>query len=182
WAAWKEAGKEKRKRETEAFSALKPQKEKEALEPKCFVCCRNFGFSSESQIWGFEAHFLYQGKLECLFLNGTQRVRFLERHFYDRQEFARFDSDLGKFVAVTEFGKVDRTIGTEMSSGCRAGKPLWIISADTTTRLTATRRPRGRSERSGVEVSPGGEALLPWEWEAGTPFPFLAFTGDSPPG
>uniref|UniRef100_A0A8C6XNA9 Ig-like domain-containing protein n=1 Tax=Naja naja TaxID=35670 RepID=A0A8C6XNA9_NAJNA len=48
------------------------------------------------------AHFLYQGKLECLFLNGTQRVRFLERHFYDRQEFARFDSDLGKFVAVTE--------------------------------------------------------------------------------
>uniref|UniRef100_A0A8C6XNW7 Ig-like domain-containing protein n=1 Tax=Naja naja TaxID=35670 RepID=A0A8C6XNW7_NAJNA len=51
------------------------------------------------------AHFLYQGKLECLFLNGTQRVRFLERHFYDRQEFARFDSDLGKFVAVTEFGK-----------------------------------------------------------------------------
>ncbi|KAG8147899.1 putative MHC class II antigen protein, partial [Naja naja] len=99
--------KRKRKRETEAFSALKPQKEKEALEPKCFVFCRNFGFSSESQIWGFEAHFLYQGKLECLFLNGTQRVQFLERHFYDRQEYVRFDSDLGKFVAVTEFGKVD---------------------------------------------------------------------------
>uniref|UniRef100_A0A8C6XLU9 Ig-like domain-containing protein n=1 Tax=Naja naja TaxID=35670 RepID=A0A8C6XLU9_NAJNA len=53
------------------------------------------------------AHFLYQGKLECLFLNGTQRVQFLERHFYDRQEYVRFDSDLGKFVAVTEFGKVD---------------------------------------------------------------------------
>ncbi|KAG8127284.1 putative MHC class II antigen protein, partial [Naja naja] len=42
-----------------------------------------------------------EGKLECLFLNGTQRVRFLERHFYDRQEILRFDSDLGKFVAVT---------------------------------------------------------------------------------
>uniref|UniRef100_A0A8C6X234 MHC class II beta chain N-terminal domain-containing protein n=1 Tax=Naja naja TaxID=35670 RepID=A0A8C6X234_NAJNA len=41
------------------------------------------------------AHFLYQ------------RVRFLERYFYDRQEFARFDSDLGKFVAVTALGKVD---------------------------------------------------------------------------
>ncbi|KAG8147906.1 putative MHC class II antigen protein, partial [Naja naja] len=99
--------KRKRKRETEAFSALKPQKEKEALEPKCFVFCRNFTFSSESQIWGFEAHFLHQAKSWCLFLNGTQRVRYLERYFYDRQEYFRFDSDLGKFVAVTEFGKVD---------------------------------------------------------------------------
>uniref|UniRef100_A0A8C6V5S8 MHC class II beta chain N-terminal domain-containing protein n=1 Tax=Naja naja TaxID=35670 RepID=A0A8C6V5S8_NAJNA len=54
-----------------------------------------------------EAHFLYQEKCECLFLNGTQQVRFLFRWFYDRQEFVRFDSDLGKHVAVTEFGKVD---------------------------------------------------------------------------
>uniref|UniRef100_A0A8C6XQ00 MHC class II beta chain N-terminal domain-containing protein n=1 Tax=Naja naja TaxID=35670 RepID=A0A8C6XQ00_NAJNA len=46
-------------------------------------------------------------KAECLFLNGTQRVRFLDRYIYDRQEFARFDSDLGKHVAVTELGKVD---------------------------------------------------------------------------
>ncbi|XP_070792299.1 rano class II histocompatibility antigen, A beta chain-like [Pituophis catenifer annectens] len=51
------------------------------------------------------AHFLYQHKCECRFLNGTQRVRFLDRYFYDRQEFARFDSDLGKHVAVTELGK-----------------------------------------------------------------------------
>ncbi|XP_032065716.1 H-2 class II histocompatibility antigen, E-S beta chain-like isoform X2 [Thamnophis elegans] len=53
------------------------------------------------------AHFLYQEKVECRFLNGTQRVRFLDRHFYDRQEYVRFDSDLGKFVAVTELGKED---------------------------------------------------------------------------
>ncbi|XP_063147218.1 H-2 class II histocompatibility antigen, E-S beta chain-like [Candoia aspera] len=51
------------------------------------------------------AHFLHQDKAECRFLNGTQRVRFLYRQFYDRQEFVRFDSDLGKFVAVTELGQ-----------------------------------------------------------------------------
>ncbi|XP_026547843.1 HLA class II histocompatibility antigen, DRB1-16 beta chain-like, partial [Notechis scutatus] len=53
------------------------------------------------------AHFLYQYKPECRFLNGTQRVRFLDRYFYDRQEFVRFDSDLGRYVAITAFGKVD---------------------------------------------------------------------------
>ncbi|ETE56173.1 hypothetical protein L345_18116, partial [Ophiophagus hannah] len=44
-------------------------------------------------------------KVECRFLNGTQRVRFLDRYFYDRQEFAHFDSDLGKYVAVTALGE-----------------------------------------------------------------------------
>ncbi|XP_063147205.1 uncharacterized protein LOC134488789 [Candoia aspera] len=51
------------------------------------------------------AHFLHQVKHECRFLNGTQRVRYLERYFYDRQEIDRFDSDLGKYVAVTELGQ-----------------------------------------------------------------------------
>ncbi|XP_060546185.1 rano class II histocompatibility antigen, A beta chain-like isoform X4 [Pantherophis guttatus] len=53
------------------------------------------------------ALFLLQWKHGCRFLNGTQRVRFLDHYIYDRQEFAHFDSDLGKFVAVTEFGKGD---------------------------------------------------------------------------
>ncbi|XP_026546633.1 SLA class II histocompatibility antigen, DQ haplotype C beta chain-like isoform X2 [Notechis scutatus] len=53
------------------------------------------------------AHFLYQGKGECSFLNWTQRVRYLLRFFYNRQEFVRFDSDLGKFVAVMAFGEAD---------------------------------------------------------------------------
>uniref|UniRef100_A0A670ZT03 Ig-like domain-containing protein n=1 Tax=Pseudonaja textilis TaxID=8673 RepID=A0A670ZT03_PSETE len=53
------------------------------------------------------AHFLYQEKNECLFLNGTQRVRYLDRYFYDRQEIVRFDSDLGKHVAVTALGQAD---------------------------------------------------------------------------
>ncbi|XP_032094610.1 H-2 class II histocompatibility antigen, E-S beta chain-like [Thamnophis elegans] len=53
------------------------------------------------------AHFLYQTKHECRFLNGTQRVRYIYRDIYDRQEILSFDSDLGKFVAVTELGKAD---------------------------------------------------------------------------
>uniref|UniRef100_A0A0B8RQ48 MHC class II antigen n=1 Tax=Philothamnus irregularis TaxID=1899461 RepID=A0A0B8RQ48_9SAUR len=53
------------------------------------------------------AHFLFQEKFECRFLNGTQRVRLLQRQFYDRQEFVRFDSDLGKFVAVTPLAQPD---------------------------------------------------------------------------
>ncbi|XP_015685128.1 HLA class II histocompatibility antigen, DRB1-4 beta chain-like, partial [Protobothrops mucrosquamatus] len=52
-------------------------------------------------------HFLVQWKSECHFLNGTQRVRFLDRYFYDRQEFVRFDSARGEFEAVTALGKAD---------------------------------------------------------------------------
>ncbi|XP_015686371.2 HLA class II histocompatibility antigen, DRB1-4 beta chain-like, partial [Protobothrops mucrosquamatus] len=53
------------------------------------------------------AHFLVQEKFECHFLNGTRRVRYLDRVFYDRQEFVRFDSARGEFEAVTALGKVD---------------------------------------------------------------------------
>ncbi|XP_039204837.1 rano class II histocompatibility antigen, A beta chain-like isoform X2 [Crotalus tigris] len=51
------------------------------------------------------AHFLHQWKSECHFFNGTQRVRFLDRDFYDRQEIDYYDSDLGKYVAVTPLGQ-----------------------------------------------------------------------------
>ncbi|XP_039225389.1 H-2 class II histocompatibility antigen, E-S beta chain-like [Crotalus tigris] len=51
------------------------------------------------------AHFLAQWKGECHFSNGTRRVRLLHRYIYDRQEIARFDSDLGKYVAVTPLGQ-----------------------------------------------------------------------------
>ncbi|XP_015686304.1 H-2 class II histocompatibility antigen, E-B beta chain-like, partial [Protobothrops mucrosquamatus] len=53
------------------------------------------------------AHFLVQGKLECHFFNGTQRVRLLDWYIYDRQEIAYFDSELGKYVAVTPLGQRD---------------------------------------------------------------------------
>nr|QBS17601.1 MHC class II antigen DQ beta [Lipotes vexillifer] len=41
----------------------------------------------------------------CYFTNGTERVRFVERYIYNREEFTRFDSDVGEYRAVTELGR-----------------------------------------------------------------------------
>ncbi|CAM4656157.1 unnamed protein product [Lepidochelys olivacea] len=54
-----------------------------------------------------EGRFLHQAKSECLFTNGTERVRFLDRYIYDRQQFVHFDSEVGVFVADTELGRPD---------------------------------------------------------------------------
>ncbi|XP_074188841.1 DLA class II histocompatibility antigen, DR-1 beta chain [Rhinolophus sinicus] len=54
---------------------------------------------------GPPAHFLEQLKAECHFTNGTERVRLVSRIIYNREEYARFDSDVGEFVAVTELGR-----------------------------------------------------------------------------
>ncbi|KAG8512154.1 HLA class II histocompatibility antigen, DRB1-11 beta chain [Galemys pyrenaicus] len=51
------------------------------------------------------AHFTEYSTSECHFSNGTQRVRFLDRYFYNREEYARFDSDEGKFRALTARGR-----------------------------------------------------------------------------
>ncbi|XP_039204476.1 H-2 class II histocompatibility antigen, E-S beta chain-like, partial [Crotalus tigris] len=53
------------------------------------------------------AHFLYQAKAECRFLNGTRQVRLLNRYIYDRQEYLRFDSTREEFEAITVLGEVD---------------------------------------------------------------------------
>uniref|UniRef100_A0A8C2VT10 Major histocompatibility complex, class II, DP beta 1 n=1 Tax=Chinchilla lanigera TaxID=34839 RepID=A0A8C2VT10_CHILA len=50
-------------------------------------------------------NFLYQGRQNCYARNGTQR--FVERYIYNREEYARFDSDVGEFRAVTELGRPD---------------------------------------------------------------------------
>ncbi|XP_004407737.1 PREDICTED: DLA class II histocompatibility antigen, DR-1 beta chain-like [Odobenus rosmarus divergens] len=50
-------------------------------------------------------HFLMLCKSECHYSNGTERVRFLDRYFYNREEFVRFDSDVGEYRPVTELGR-----------------------------------------------------------------------------
>lgn len=47
------------------------------------------------------AHFLLLVKHECHFFTGTERVRFLDRYFYNGEEYVRFDSDVGEFRVVT---------------------------------------------------------------------------------
>ncbi|XP_068025910.1 class II histocompatibility antigen, B-L beta chain-like [Melanerpes formicivorus] len=49
--------------------------------------------------------FLEMEKGECQFLNGTERVRFVDKKIYNREQFAHFDSDLGIFVADTPLGE-----------------------------------------------------------------------------
>nr|AAQ06521.1 MHC class II antigen [Macaca fascicularis]WPM93523.1 MHC class II antigen [Macaca fascicularis]CBX53591.1 MHC class II antigen [Macaca fascicularis] len=53
------------------------------------------------------ARFLWQGKAECHFFNGTERVRYLIRYIYNQEEYVRFDSDVGEYRAVTELGRPD---------------------------------------------------------------------------
>nr|ADX68972.1 MHC class II antigen beta chain [Gallus gallus] len=47
------------------------------------------------------AFFFYGVIFECQFLNGTERVRYLDRQIYNRQQTSHFDSDVGKYVADT---------------------------------------------------------------------------------
>ncbi|XP_061052069.1 DLA class II histocompatibility antigen, DR-1 beta chain-like [Eubalaena glacialis] len=51
--------------------------------------------------------FLFQFKGYCYFTNGTERVRLVVRHIYNREEYVRFDSDVGEYRAVTELGRPD---------------------------------------------------------------------------
>uniref|UniRef100_A0A8B9QZM7 Ig-like domain-containing protein n=1 Tax=Anas platyrhynchos TaxID=8839 RepID=A0A8B9QZM7_ANAPL len=44
---------------------------------------------------------------ECQYLNGTERVRLVQRYIHNRQQDVHYDSDLGHFVADTELGKPD---------------------------------------------------------------------------
>nr|VTU03370.1 MHC class II beta-chain [Macaca fascicularis] len=51
--------------------------------------------------------FLEYCKFECHFFNGTERVLNLIRYFYNQEEDARYDSDVGEYRAVTELGRPD---------------------------------------------------------------------------
>nr|XP_023479792.1 MHC class II DR-beta chain isoform X3 [Equus caballus] len=51
------------------------------------------------------AHFLEYSTSECHFFNGTERVRYLDRYFYNGKEYVRFDSDVGEYRALTELGR-----------------------------------------------------------------------------
>ncbi|KFW80887.1 hypothetical protein N305_00394, partial [Manacus vitellinus] len=37
--------------------------------------------------------------------NGTERVRYVERHIYNREQQLHFDSDVGVYVGDTPFGE-----------------------------------------------------------------------------
>ncbi|NXY40199.1 2B17 protein, partial [Pomatorhinus ruficollis] len=49
--------------------------------------------------------FHWMGKHECHFINGTEKVRFVHRHFYNREQYLMFDSDVGHYEGFTPFGE-----------------------------------------------------------------------------
>ncbi|KAM8779945.1 HLA class II histocompatibility antigen, DQ beta 1 chain [Rhynchonycteris naso] len=51
--------------------------------------------------------FVIQFKGLCYFTNGTERVRSVNRYIYNQEEYARFDSDVEEYRAVTELGRPD---------------------------------------------------------------------------
>lgn len=50
---------------------------------------------------------MIQAKADCYFINGTEKVQFVVRFIFNLEEYARFDSHVGMFVALTELGKPD---------------------------------------------------------------------------
>ncbi|XP_050186632.1 uncharacterized protein LOC126648028 [Myiozetetes cayanensis] len=50
--------------------------------------------------------FQWMLKLECHFIDGSDRVRLVERFIYNREQLVHFDSDLGHFVGDTPFGEI----------------------------------------------------------------------------
>ncbi|XP_071276183.1 class II histocompatibility antigen, B-L beta chain-like [Agelaius tricolor] len=46
-------------------------------------------------------------KFECYFSNGTEKVRFVQRRIYNREQFLMFDSDVGHFVGFTPYGEAE---------------------------------------------------------------------------
>ncbi|XP_027766627.1 class II histocompatibility antigen, B-L beta chain-like, partial [Empidonax traillii] len=44
-------------------------------------------------------------KSECHFINGTERVRLVDRLIYNRQQYVHFDSDVGVYVGDTPVGE-----------------------------------------------------------------------------
>ncbi|NXQ43970.1 HB21 protein, partial [Catharus fuscescens] len=44
-------------------------------------------------------------KGECHFINGTEKVRYVTRDIYNREELLRFDSDVGRYEGLTPYGE-----------------------------------------------------------------------------
>ncbi|XP_069602418.1 H-2 class II histocompatibility antigen, E-S beta chain-like [Ranitomeya imitator] len=88
--------------------------------------------------------FVEAGTSECHYVNGTQRVRYLDRYIYNQEEDVYFDSDEGKFIAKMERGKSDadkwnsdKDLLEDMRNSVER---ICIYNYDILQRITADRR------------------------------------------
>ncbi|NXY80620.1 HB2D protein, partial [Glareola pratincola] len=75
-------------------------------------------------------------RADCYLTNGTERVRFVERYIYNREQLVHFDSDVGHYVADTPLGEssakdwntqpdvLDRS-RAEVDTYCRNNYKVW---------------------------------------------------------
>uniref|UniRef100_A0A4X1V7K5 Ig-like domain-containing protein n=1 Tax=Sus scrofa TaxID=9823 RepID=A0A4X1V7K5_PIG len=72
-------------------------------------------------------HFLLLVKHECHFFTGTERVRFLDRYFYNGEEYVRFDSDVGEFRYWNSQKDFMEQKRAEVDTVCRHNYRSWTF-------------------------------------------------------
>ncbi|KAL9822893.1 class II histocompatibility antigen, B-L beta chain-like isoform 2-T2 [Geothlypis trichas] len=78
------------------------------IASETLVCCGVLGAAGGATSDLCPAHigvFQEMVQSECHFINGTERVRFVKRFIYNREQYVHFDSDVGHFVGDTPYGE-----------------------------------------------------------------------------
>ncbi|XP_047415174.1 HLA class II histocompatibility antigen, DP beta 1 chain-like [Sciurus carolinensis] len=101
-------------------------------------------------------NYVYQARQDCYFVNGTHR--FVERYVYNREEYVRFDSDVGEYRAVTELGRPEAEYWNSQEDALeqeRAKVDTCRHNYETIERFTVQRRVQPK-----VQVSPFKKGTL----------------------
>ena len=101
------------------------------------------------------------GTSECHFINGTEKVRLVVRNFYNRLQYAMFDSDVGHYVGFTPFGERNaQRANSDLAIMERARTAVdWLCrhNYEVFTPFSVERRGERGAER-GAERVPSGPA------------------------
>uniref|UniRef100_U3JU63 Ig-like domain-containing protein n=1 Tax=Ficedula albicollis TaxID=59894 RepID=U3JU63_FICAL len=49
--------------------------------------------------------FQFKGWVECHFSNGTEKVRLVQKYIYNREEYLRYDADVGRYEGFNPYGE-----------------------------------------------------------------------------
>ncbi|KAI1229515.1 hypothetical protein IHE44_0002183, partial [Lamprotornis superbus] len=91
------------------------------------------------------AVFQRMGKCECHFINGTEKVRFVLRHIYNREQLAHFYGDMGLYVGeqLAQYWNSDPELleyyRAQVDTSCRYNYGLYALFS------VERRRERGQS-------------------------------------